>query len=192
LFRNNEPTGVRVNTRTGPGGVQFAGPEWWIPALYLVVALLVQSEVLHYFTLRGAQLSIVLVIVVWYGLRTDLLRAAIFGLIAGACEDALGTQTGASWMIATTCTALFASALSRWFFADSIPVTAGVVFAATLLQRLIFWIAMSVWVGYPPGYARVHFHQALWEALLNAIFVIVATVVARRFEDRRLDERRAR
>ncbi len=170
----------------------FAGPEWWVPALLLIVALLLQSEVAHYFTLRGGQLSMVLVVVVWYGLRADFLRAAIFGLIAGACEDAIGAQTGASWMIATTFTAVFASALSRWFFADSIPVTAGVVFAATLLQRLIFWVAMAIWMAYPAGYARLHLHQAVWEALLNALFVIVAMMIARRFEDGRLDERRSR
>jgi rod shape-determining protein MreD len=168
------------------------GPEWWIPSVFLVVGLLVQSEILHYFTFRGAQLSVVLVAVVWYGLRADFLHAAIFGCIAGACEDALGAQTGASWMVATTLTALFASALSRWFFADSIAATSGIVFAATLVQRLIFWIAMALGVGYPAGYARVHFHQALWEALLNVIFVIVATLAARAFENRRVDERRAR
>jgi rod shape-determining protein MreD len=168
------------------------GPEWWIPAVFLIVGLLIQSQILPYFAFRGAQLSIVLVAVVWYGLRAGFLRAAIFGCIAGACEDALGAQTGASWMIATTLTALFASALSRWFFADSIAATSGIVFAATLVQRLIFWIAMALGVGYPAGYARVHLHQALWEALLNAIFVIVATLAARAFENRRVDERRAR
>lgn len=192
MFRNNEPTGVRVSTRSGPGAVPYVGPEWWIPVLYLVVALLLQTEVLHFFTFRGAQLSIVLVVVVWYALRSDLLRATTFGLIAGACEDALGAQTGASWMIATGSAAFFAALLSRWFFADSIAASAGAVFLSTLLQRLVFWIVMALWVAYPPGYARIHFHQALWEALLNCAFIIVATIVGRQIEARRSDERRGR
>lgn len=191
MFRSNEPTGVRVNTRTGPGTVvPYTGPEWWVPAVFLIAALLLQSEVLPFFQFRGAQLSIVAVVVVWYGLRADFLRTAIFGLIAGACEDAIGAQTGASWMIATTCTGLFASALSRWFFADSIPSVAAVVFLGTLVQRLVFWVAMALWAAYPPGYARIHFHQALWEALLNAIFVIVAMIVARQIEERAEERRR--
>ena len=191
MFRNSEPTGVRVNTRTGPADVPYVGPEWWVPALYLLIALLVQTEVAHFFTVRGAQPSVVLVVVVWYALRAGTLRAALFGLIAGACEDALGAQTGASWMIATTGTALFASILSRWFFADSIPACAVVVFIATLLQRLFFWTAMAIWLGYPPGYARIHFHQALWEGLLNAAFVIVAMIAGRHLEAR-TQERRTR
>lgn len=145
---------------------------------------------LHYFTFHGAQLSIVLVAVVWYALRADFLRAGSFGFIAGLCEDALGAQTGAAWTIATTFTALFTSMLSRWLFADSPPAAAAVVFAATLLRRMIFWIVMAL-QGYPPGYARLHFHEALWEALLNAIFIIIAMIVARRLEDWR-EERRSR
>lgn len=169
----------------------YVGPEWWVPVLYLLVALLVQTEIVHLFTVRGAELSVVLVVVVWYAVRAGILRAVLFGLIAGACEDALGAQTGASWMIATTGAALFASLLSRWFFADSIPACAAVVFVATLLQRLLFWTSMAVWLAYPPGYARIHFHQALWEALLNAAFVIVAMTAARHVEARN-QERRSR
>ena len=140
-------------------------------------------EVLHYLNVRGGQISIVLVVVVWYALHADLRRAAAFGLIAGLCEDALGTQTGAAWTISTTLTALFANLLSRWFFADSIPVMAGAVFGATLLRQMLFWIVMAL-QGYPAGYAGVHFHQALWASLLNALFISAALAVARRIEER--------
>jgi rod shape-determining protein MreD len=184
LFRSHEPTGVRVNTRTGPSEAPFIGPAWGLAAAFLAIALLLQIELLHYLNFRGAELSIVLVVVVWYGLHADIRRAAAFGLIAGLLEDALSAQTGGAWTISTTLTAVFASTLSRWFFADSVPVAAGVVFAATLLRRMIFWVAMALWGGYPPGYARLHLHQALWEALMNTIFVIVALIVARRLEER--------
>jgi rod shape-determining protein MreD len=190
LFRNNEPTGVRVNTRSGPGAIPFTGPEWWVAGLFLIAGLLLQSELVHYFTFRGAQLSIVLVVIVWYAVRADFLRAGIFGFLAGLCEDALGAQTGAAWTIASTFTALFTSMLSRWLFADSPPAAAAVVFIATLLRRMIFWIVMAL-QGYPPGYARLHFHQALWEALINAIFMIVAMLAARALEARG-EERRGR
>lgn len=184
MFRSHEPTGVRVNTRTGPVEAPRAGPAWGLAAAFLAIALLLQIEVVHYLRFHDAQLSIVLVVVVWFALRSDLVRAALFGLIAGLIEDTISTQTGAAWTISTTLTAVFASALSRWFFADSIPITAGVVFIATLLRRLLFWVAMALWSAYPAGYARLHFHQALWEALLNMLFVIAAMFIARRFEDR--------
>lgn len=184
LFRSNEPTGVRVNTRSGSGETPLTAPSWWLAALFLLLGLLLQMEVLPFFTLRGAQLSIVLVVVVWYALHADLRRAILFGLIAGVCEDALGTATGGAWTISTAVTAAFASILSRWFFADSIPVAFSVVFAATLLRRMLFWIVMAL-LGYPPGYAGVHLHQALWESVLNAAFVMVAMLVARRLEEPR-------
>lgn len=169
---------MRVNTRTGPASAAIVAPSGWTAALYLVLALLVQIELMHYVTLRGAQASAVLVVVVWYALRADLLHAAIFGLAAGLCEDIFSAQTGVAWTAATPLTAMFVSWLSRWFFADSIPILAGVVIVATLLRRMLFWVVMAL-QGYPAGYARMHLHQALWEALLNAVLVTVLLLLAR-------------
>lgn len=184
-FRSSEPTGVRINTRTGPPtATPIAAPVWWVAALYLLIALVAQIEVLPYFTLRGAELSVVLIVVVWYALHSDVRSAAIFGLIAGLCEDALGAQTGAAWTISTTLTALVVCWLTRWFFADSIPVVTGVVICATLLRRMFFWMVMAL-QGYPPGYARLHLHEAFWEALFNGVFAAVALALIRRYEERR-------
>jgi rod shape-determining protein MreD len=183
LFRSNEPTGVRVNTRSASGEAPLIAPAWPLAALFLIAGLLLQIEVLPFLQLRGAELSIVLVVVVWYALHSDLRRAALFGLIAGLCEDALSAQTGAAWTISTTLTAAAVSLLSRWFFADSIPAAAAVTVVATLLRRMLFWVTMALF-GYPPGYARLHLHQALWEALLNACFIAAAMLVARHLEAR--------
>lgn len=183
-FRSSEPTGVRINTRTGPpSAAPITAPVWWVAALYLLVALLAQIEILHFFSFRGAQLSVVLVVVVWYALHSDIRAAAIFGLVAGVCEDALSAQTGGAWTISTTVAALFTNYLTRWFFADSPAVVAGVVICATLLRRMIFWVVMAL-EGYPTGFARLHLHQAMWEALLNAVFAIAAILIARRYEER--------
>lgn len=169
---------MRVNTRSGNISTPLGAPAWWRAALYLFLALVAQLELMHYVTLRGAQASAVLVVVVWYALRSDLLGAAAFGLAAGLCEDIFSAQTGVAWTIATPLTALFVSWLSRWFFADSIPILSGVVILATLARRMFFWVIMAL-QGYPPGYARLHFHQALWEALLNAVLISVLVLLAR-------------
>ena len=151
----------------------------WLPAiLWLGAALIVQTEILGAMTLGNLQLSIVLVLVVWFAVRTDLRSAAFFALIAGACEDIFSTQTGAAWTIATLLTAVSASLVSRGFFADSIPLLAGIVVLATLFRRLIFWIVMAL-QGYPAGYAGLHFHQALWESLVNGAFTVVAFTLIR-------------
>jgi rod shape-determining protein MreD len=183
LFRSNEPTGVRVNTRSGPSSAPLTTPSWWLAGFYLLLALFAQLEVMHYVTFRGAQASAVIVVVVWFALRADLLSAAAFGLAAGLCEDIFSAQTGVAWTVATPLTAIFVSWLSRWFFADSIPILAGVVVVATLLRRMLFWVIMAL-QGYPPGYARLHLHQALWEALLNALLVAALMLAARWRESR--------
>ena len=175
-------------SRSKPQETPYAGPQWWQAAIVLAVALLAQVELMHYLAFRHAEPSAVLVAVVWYALRTDARRAALFGLIAGGCEDLLGGSltgggTGGALTIATTATALLVSSLSQRFFADSIPVVGTAVAIATLFLRLLYWAVMSL-EGYPRGYAQVHLHQALWEALLNVVLVAVLMLGARLLENR--------
>lgn len=151
---------------------------WWHAAIALAAALLLQMEIVHFVTFRGAQLSIVLVLVVWYAMRSGARQSLVFGLAAGLCEDALSAGTGGAWTLSTVLTAVAVSQVTRPFFADSIPVFFSAAFAATLLRRLIFWIVMAL-QGYPAGYAAMHAHQALWEALLNALFALAASLMMR-------------
>ncbi|MDP9019167.1 MAG: rod shape-determining protein MreD [Candidatus Eremiobacteraeota bacterium] len=159
----------------------FTGPSWQRAAIYLAIALLVQNTVLHFFSWRDATISPVLVVVVWYAMRTDVRRGAILGLAAGFVEDMLGAGTGGAWTIATTLTAIIASVVSRGFFEDSIPLVGGVVIFCTLVRNLIFWLVMQA-QGFPPGLGWMHFHRSLWQAALNALFVVVAMVIARHRE----------
>lgn len=144
---------------------------------------------MHFLTWHHAEPSLVVIAVVWYALRTDVRRAVLFGLIAGACEDLFGgaltgAATGGGWTIATTATALLVGSLSQGFFADSIPVLTAAVAIGTLFRRLIFWSVLSL-EGYPRGYAGVHAHQALWEALMNAAIAALLMIALRVVERRR-------
>lgn len=136
---------------------------------------------MHYLAIRNVVPSFVLVVVVWYSIRVDARRAAVYGLAAGLCEDALSAQTGAAWMISTTASALLASRLSRGFFADSIPLVMLITIAATLVRALCFWVLMALF-GYPPGLGPIHFHEALAQALLNVAVIVAGMLVVRRFE----------
>ena len=172
-------------SRSSSNTSRYDGPSWQRAALYLALALIAQVTFLHFFTLRGAPVSVVLIAVIWYAILVDPRRAAIYGFVAGFCEDMLSNGTGGAWTISTTITALLAGSLLRAFFADSIPLVTGIVVVSTLVRDLLFWIVMKA-QGFPPGLATLHFHQALWQALLNAIFVIVAMLIYRSTERLRL------
>lgn len=137
-----------------------------------------QITVLHFVRFHGGTFSPVLIAVVWYAVASDARRAALYGLAAGFFEDMLSTGTGGAWTLATTLTAIIAGAAARGFFADSIPILAAIVFAASLVHDLLFWLVMEA-QGYPTGLGWLHFHQALWRALLNSMLVVAIMLVLR-------------
>ena len=136
---------------------------------------------MHYAAVRGVVPSLVLVVVVWYAIRVDARRAVLYGLAAGLCEDALSAGTGAAWTIATSVSALLASVLSRGFFADSIPLVIVITIVTTLVRALLYWVVAAIG-GYPPGLAAVHLHEAVIASALNAVVMVVAMLLGRRFD----------
>jgi rod shape-determining protein MreD len=161
----------------------FSGPPWWVAAIWLFAALIAQVTILHHFTIRDVEPSLVLVVVVWYAIRVDSPRAAAYGLAAGLFEDVLAAQTGGAWTISTTLVAVIAGMLSRGFFADSIPLVTLLTGAVTLVRMLIFWIVMSV-EGYPPGIGTLHFHETILQAILNMAVMLIAMLIVRRSDTR--------
>ena len=159
-------------------GTPYVGPAWWHAGLILLVALVFQMTLAHDLMFRGAVPSAVLVAVVWYAIRVDARRAAIFGLVAGLCEDLLAGGTGGSWTVSTTLVAAATGFVSGNFFADSLPLAAATAALATLARNATFWVMMSA-EGYPPGLGAIHFHQTLWQALLDAALIVVAMLLAR-------------
>jgi rod shape-determining protein MreD len=167
--------------RNKPHEAPFVGPAWYVIGAWLVAAVVVQATLVHYLALRSVVPSFVLVVVVWYAIRADSRRAAVLGIAAGFCEDALSAQTGAAWTVATCLSAMLASRLSRGFFADSIPLASSITVIATLVRALLFWVVMAL-SGYPRGLATMHFHEALLQSALNAVVMVGALLVTRRFD----------
>jgi rod shape-determining protein MreD len=145
------------------------------------LAIAAQATFVHALAFRGVVPSFVLVVVVWYAIRVDARRAAVYGLIAGLCEDALSPGTGAAWMISMGSSAVVASMLSRGFFSDSIPLVSAITVLVTLIRALIFWVAMALG-GYPPGLGSMHLREALFEALLNGALVLAGMLAVRHFD----------
>lgn len=158
-------------------------PTWYICVGWLILAVLAQVCVMHFLQIRNVQPSLVLVAVVWYAIRVEAWRAAAFGLAGGICEDLLAYGTGGAWTISTTTIAILASLTSRGFFADSLPLVATITLVATVVQRLIFWVVMA-FEGYPSGLGMMHFHDALFEALLNAVVMMIVMIVIRRIDSK--------
>jgi rod shape-determining protein MreD len=170
--------------RSKPHVAPFVGPAWYVAAAWLAAAILAQSTIVHYFAIRNVVPSFVLAVVVWYAIRVDARRAAIYGLVAGLCEDALSAQSGAAWTIATCLSALLASVLSRGFFADSMPLVVAITIVATLVRALLFWVVAALG-GYPSGLGGMHLHEAVIAGVLNAIVMVVAMVIVRHFDPER-------
>jgi len=155
-------------------------PTWWICGL---LAEIVQVTLAHYVRVREVEPSLVLVAVIWYAIRVDSRRAALFGLAAGLIEDVLSAHTGGAWTMSTTFAGIVASLISRGFFADSLPLVAVITIGTTLARQLAFWIVMGL-QGYPSGLGMIHFHEAMIEAPYNAIVMTIVMLVARRFDSR--------
>lgn len=146
---------------------------------------------MHYFIVRNVEPSLVLVTVVWYAMRSDISRAAVFGLIAGVGEDLIAFDAGGAWTFSTAITALLASLPARRFFEDSMPFFMIVTALATLIRDVLFWTVEKL-EGYPSGLGAMHFHEALLQAVLNALLAAFVMFVARRFERRRATRWRTR
>jgi rod shape-determining protein MreD len=145
-----------------------SAPSIVIAIVWLAVAAILQSTILHELAIRNAVPSLVLIVVVLYALRVGTKRGLLIGAIGGLLEDALTGGTGGSWTVATALLAVVAGAMSRFFFSDSAPALIIAVVLGSLLRSAFFWITMSLG-GYPSGLASSHLHTAVLQALYTAV-----------------------
>ena len=150
-----------------------APPVWWHVALALAAALLVQSTLAPILAFRGGTISYVLLVVAWYGVRSGTLRGFTFGLIAGACEDALAGTTGVAWTFATALVGLVFGRLARTWLADAPLVLVPGVALMTIVRYGAFVLILKL-EGRPLAFALDHLHAVLWQALLAALVAFFA------------------
>lgn len=155
-------------------------PPWWHVALALVAALIVQTTIAPAFAFRGAVVSWVLLVVIWYAFRTDALRGLLFGLIAGACEDALAPATTPGWTYATGLVGIVAGRAGSSFIAESRAWLVPFIAAATLVRYAVF--ALAVHATYRPSGASTH--TVLWQSALDAAVALVLVLIFPRLRGR--------
>lgn len=160
-----------------------SAPSIVIAILWLFLAAVAQSTVLHAFAIRNAVPSFVLIVVVLYALRVGILRGLLIGTIGGLFEDALSGGTGGAWTISTALLALVAGWTSRFFFSDAPPALIIAVALGSLLRSAFFWSIMS-FGGYPPGLGGTHLHLAIVQAIYAAIAATPIVLLLERGRER--------
>jgi hypothetical protein len=155
-----------------PPSIAAFDPEWWKIAIALYVALLAQTTLLH-----GIAASPVLLLVLWYAVNAGVMRGALFGLLVGACEDALGAG-GDAWTFADAATGAFAGALARTLPGSPLPAALAVI-PLTAARYLVFLWALHNEHG---AFTEAHWSWMLSQALLNAVLALAAFIIAARFD----------
>ena len=142
-------------------------PPWWIAALALLGALLVQSTLAPLASFRGGIVSVVVLVTMWFALRTGPSGALAFGTFVGAGEDGLGT-TGAAWTLSTAVVA-FALSRGRARLPVDRPALLAVTIATTTLARASIALVVLALERRPAASLGSHLHADLWQALLTAL-----------------------
>jgi cell shape-determining protein MreD len=150
-------------------------PAWWLAALALGAALLLQSTLLAHLQLRGATIPFVTLIVAWYGLRTGTVSGLAFGLVAGACEDALAGSTGAAWTFATGLIGLACGRIHGTWLADVRLALVPGAALVTFLRYCIFAVALQM-EGRTLAQPLAHLHAALWQSLLGGVLALALLI----------------
>jgi rod shape-determining protein MreD len=158
---------------TGAPGYVPDPPLWWHVALALIVALGLQSTLAPFVAVRGAVVSLVLLVVAWYAVRTGSLRGFAFGMVAGACEDALAGSTGVAWTFATALAGALAGRLARTWLADTKLALVPGAAAVTLVRYGAFALIMQA-QGRAAAMPLTQLHAALWQCLLDAAVALAA------------------
>ncbi|HEY0799058.1 MAG TPA: hypothetical protein VGD50_07895 [Candidatus Baltobacteraceae bacterium] len=155
-------------------------PAWWKIAAALFIALVLQTTLLRAMEVRGARLSLVFLLVLWFAVHAGVRRGALFGAIAGLCEDALGAS-GVAWTIADAAAGAIAAALARTPLGDSLLLAPPAVMVLSLVRYVLFLVALRIEHGASTAVPS-YWHAALWQSLFNAGAALLALLIAQRME----------
>lgn len=151
-------------------------PRFWVLVLLALAAIVIQSALMRFFTLRGASINLLTVLLVWTGLRCGVTTGGLLGLIAGLVEDALGG--GGTNVLGTTLVGFGAGMLNARFFADSLPVFVSAVAGATVVRAVTTYFALEAGFG-ERGLFHRSSHVLAWQILLNVVTAAVTLLVLR-------------
>ena len=139
-------------------------PRFSVLLLLGLVAIALQATLLHDWTLRGAHVGLVTVLLVWTGLRCGVTAGGWLGLICGLVEDALGG--GAANALSGTLVGFLSGTLANRFFSDSLPVFLAALVTATGIRFVAAYLYFEFIDGERGLFAPMS-HLFFWTVLLN-------------------------
>jgi rod shape-determining protein MreD len=141
-----------------------------------VAAVLLQSTLLHGLALRGGQLSLVTILLVWTGLRCGVVAGGWLGLCCGLLEDALAG--GAANILSATLVGFFSGTLANRFFSDSLPLFLSAIACATGIRFIAAYLYLEFIDGERALFVPMS-HAFVWSALLNCAVGAVVLLALR-------------
>lgn len=175
IVRSGPPRVLFGPQRPVDAGAATAPRFAWLLAL-VALAVLLQVTFAHEWTLRGAQPSLLTVLVVWTGLRCGPTTGGWLGLLGGALEDALGG--GGASVLGMTLVGFLSGLLSSRFFADSPMAVVGAVAAGTVVRSAVTYVVLEIAFGDRGTYHRLA-HATAWEVVLNCAIALLVVVALR-------------
>jgi rod shape-determining protein MreD len=159
-----------------PPAVAYDAPPWWVAALALLAALVLQTLLPPWLSLRGAAPGFVLLFVLWYGFRTSFAAGLLAGTVAGACEDALAGWTGAAWTLSTAAAGALAGRCAGSPISEAPLRLAAFAGLATLARYGLFAAVLGL-EGRALALPEAHLHAAAWQSALDAVLAWLALTV---------------
>jgi len=156
-------------------------PRFSVLLVLGLIALLLQSTLLHGLTLRGAHVSLVMVLVVWTGLRCGVVTGGWLGKIRGFLQDALGG--GGANTIAATLVGFGSGLLANRFFSDSPPVFLSAITVATAMRYVANYVFFEFIDGERGLFVPLS-HEFVWATTLNAVIGTIVLLGLRRYSNR--------
>jgi rod shape-determining protein MreD len=151
-------------------------PRFPVLLAIAVACAVVQSTVLSGVQFRGAHISLLIVLVVWTGLRCGVVTGGWLGAFAGLFADALGG--GGVNVLGFTLAGFGAGLLANRFFWDSFPVFIGAVALATIVHALTAWMVLAVAFAERGAFIRTT-HEMAWAVVLNCAVASLLLAVIR-------------
>jgi len=159
-----------------------APPRFALLLLLAAIAVLLQVTLAHAWTLRGAQPSLLTVLIVWTGLRCGPTTGGWLGLIGGVLEDALGG--GGANVLGGALVGFLSGLLSSRYFAESLTVVIAAVAGGTIVRNAVSYIVLEIAYGDRGTYHRFA-HATAWEVLLNCTLAAIVVLALRWWSNRR-------
>jgi len=150
----------------------------------LIIAAALESSVLPYVRLYSGQPSIVLLLVLCWGLHAPLEEALFWAFVGGIFQDLLSITPLGTSTIALVLVLFGVEVIRKQVYRVSIITLMGMILTGTVLHEIIVFIVLAL-IGAPRDLAEVLPYVLMPEIFYNLILMLPIYVILR-FIQRRI------